>query len=343
MDRLRRHYLTTLRREGIALNNVQLHRYSKDLNLGLAKTEIGELVKEWLETSRFSPYKKSKSHQTFPLSRGLGCLHIDYSQYQPQLGTKNSGCKAIIVAVDAASGRAAAIAVRNKTTDEFIRAVTFLLGKFDVVRTILSDRERALQSNRFRSWLEPRRIKIFFMRGRLKAYMAETILGRFKTQLSISLAATGSDRWIEKLAQVVLKHNKTKQRGTSFDRRDINPGNYLEFVDELVGNAEAEFATGRQSYEGFSKTQRKELFKFAPGDQVTVSKVASYTEEAYKRPKFFKASSRGQFTTRIFEVTRAELRSTSKGSLVPGQMRRRRLGRLRSCLTLWCSFQDQIP
>lgn len=98
-------------------------------------------------------------------------------------------------------------------------------------------------------------------------------------------------KWVVHLTALTAHYNAQSACGTSFIRKDVNASNWLKFLDEKQGLQSG--VTGRDStmtlnsrsigFEDLGAHLKKEMFRFAPGDKVILSRRAKDPKKKFEK------------------------------------------------------------
>ena len=213
-----------------------------------------------------------------------------------------------------------AIPMKHLTIKEFEKALEKVCkgNYFPAIETIMSDREKAITSPKFRkSMLEKYGIKFQFLTRYSKAWSSESALHVTKDAISTALVNNGK-RWIEILSEIINRHNRTTVEGTSFTPNQINFKNFYIYLNQLHDFTDATMSFNTNSIDSKSIMQEnwiKKLFKFYHNERVLASNYALEGRKA-----FSKQSVKGTFAKTPFVIKRAKLRQSKQNKLVPGML-----------------------
>ena len=222
------------------------------------------------------------------------------------------------------SKQVAAVPLKSKRLGELEEAVRTVLETSVIsrIRTLISDRESAVLSQKFRdSVKEQYGTRVKYLHGRSKAFLAELYIRHVKSHLSMAVQVRreGGDpqykNWVRHLPNVVKNLNRKFVRGTRFRRNTVDDSNFDALLDELY-ETDASSLWNRRVIPGRSITSPKlqrRIFRFRPGQLVRVNKKALCT-----KGRFEKTSVQGGYEKKTFKVTSRSLRSSGDKFLIPG-------------------------
>jgi hypothetical protein len=319
--------------KGRVLTYAEVSKYVRAHKLaGITMQQLRRLRQSWLSTAiyRNAPLRP-KRYQSIGIHR-LGLIQLDVAFYEGKNKGHDSGCIGFVIAVAPATGMLQAIPVKNKATETFEECIEELItaGIFPALHTIQSDRERALTSARFRQYiLDEKHIRLHQLVTGSKAWSAERAIRTVKTQLSMVMKRhSESKRWLTFLQPIIEHHNQQPAHGTKYIAQDINDANFLSYLSERFGTPDVTMDYNSKSIDikalAFPRW-RKLLFKHQLKDLVIITRASDYT----KKGGFEKKSRDGTYSSTIYTVTRAALRSNYLGILVPGRLSSFCLGSIR--------------
>ena len=217
-----------------------------------------------------------------------------------------------------------AIPMKGHKMAEFEKALEEVCrgGIFPEITVILSDRETAITSPKFREKMkETYGIRFQFITRLNKAWSSENAIFHTKRNLSKALGAQqargGGKNWVNLLPEVINSHNRKIIEGTSFSPNDINVENFYDFLNELRDAKDITLNYNTNSIDSRSIKQKewlKKLFKFQIGDKVLASKYSLEGRKAFRKP-----SVEGTYSDTPFLIKRAKLRQTRENNLVAGK------------------------
>lgn len=306
----------------------EIRKYAKNrkfLDLASDEEAMKQIRRSNLPSWRFSRggarKNRSQEWQTVTLPR-LGIISMDLAFFEDSLKRHNAGFEGALVCCDIMTNRRAAIPVKNKSMNTFEDAVEILVkgNLFPEISTLLSDREAAVASAKFRKKIkDDYLIDIFFLRRHSKSYSAEQSIGWLKREISIVLEQTNSLRWIDVVDTIIARWNREKIPGTDFARDEVDESNFLEFMDQLYNLKDSSLSFNSRSidYKTFLDADwRRELFGgFVVGQRIHVLQKSLLSEKART---FYKTSRKGYFSSKVHVIVAAKLRSTKKNKLIPG-------------------------
>lgn len=181
------------------------------------------------------------------------------------------------------------------------------------VRQIASDREKALKSKQFRKWLyDTYYVKLYFLRTRSKAYLAERAVKYLKSRCNVSMKFNKKFRWVDYLAAITSEYNSKVIKGTKFKRSEVNQNNFHEFMKQRWGKHYNERRT-HASIDGRSLGELADkIFKFKLRQKVLLS------QRLDKSRVFNKTTTEGYYDPTVYYVIRRMLKTTRSGIYVQG-------------------------
>lgn len=254
----------------------------------------------------------------------------------------NGGYKGFLLAVEMTTKQLAAVPIRSKKLSEVERAIgeIFETSAISKIRTLISDREAAVTSPKFRLMVRTRYgAELVYLPHRNKAYLAELYIRHVKTALSMAMesrkAAGKPDyrNWKDLLPRVLSNLNRKFEAGTRFRRNSIDEENFQEFLNEKYGVKDATMMWNTRSVGGGgvkNPSWKKKIWKYAPGDRVLVNKrvLGAGSGDGGNGGKggkgggsagiFSKPSVRGGYSRSVYVVTRRYLKSSGQFFLTPG-------------------------
>ena len=305
---------------GNLLKTEQLKQYAKNRKLKVSSKFIRNIRNIVLPTVLFKPPINIKVYQTITVDR-IGLLSMDYAYYpKPRLNWArfNKGAVGYLMINCNATHKRHAVPMKGRTSEEFEKVLDNVCrgNIFPAIRTIMSDRETAITSRKFKKKMfDKYGVRFSFITRYNKAWASEAAIHDVKTSLSRAMTNNGK-KWIDVLEEVIASHNRTKIDGTSYSPNEINVNNFYEFINEQHEFKEATMAYNTNSIDSRSildKKWIKQLFKFYLNERVLASNYALKGREV-----FGKQSVDGTFSKTPFIIKRAKLRHTKKNTLVPG-------------------------
>ncbi len=219
----------------------------------------------------------------------------------------------------------AAVPVRNKSLESLRNALRTMLetGSISRFRTIISDREAAVLSAKFRREVKQSYgAEVIYLKARNKAYAAELALRHLKTHLSMVIEANkeageGDFRnWSKHLDKVVENWNNRRVKGTNIRRNAVNDDNFYDCVNALWKSPDASMAWNQTSISDWAIPDpkwKKRIWKFPVGSRVRIQLKALASHSPFAKP-----SVRGSYSRDTFKITKRFLKSTRKLILTPG-------------------------
>jgi hypothetical protein len=125
---------------------------------------------------------------------------------------------------------------------------------------------------------------------------------------------------------VVRHFNSQTIKGTTFRRRDVNQGNYMQLLSQLYSTEDPDMIMNLGTSTRHSDRVRKAIWRFKEGDRVVALRAANY-EVGQKKEKHEKPSVAGRFGPRTYIVDKLILKNNWKLFLVPCYALRTESGR----------------
>ena len=257
------------------MNPRQIVSAGKRFGIALTQLEAQRFRFSSLHLARFSEYRRKKEDQfatSVPLRYGI--VHVDLAFFYPKMRQQNRGCKALVVAVELATRQLYVCPVKNKTLDEWKRAIRGLLQSdvITAVRGLVSDRETALTSAAFQDWLfDACGARIAFLKSRQShAFLAERMIRFLKSRTAMLVTKLRDRRWTELVQKVVSEYNSRRIEGTRFVRADVNSSNFLAFLGQKwkMEDASARFNARRLSLKSLPSAIKEKVFRIPLGKRV---------------------------------------------------------------------------
>jgi hypothetical protein len=267
-------------------------------------------------------HKNRENYQTAFLS-SFGTVQADLGFFPNKIARFNKEKAAFFLAVECSTTKLFAIPISNKSMTSLKNAIDKMieLKYFPGLKTIVMDREAGILSEQMRKFLtEKYGIRVWYMKRRNKAYLAERYIKYVKTYLSKLMAIKNSKKWIDKLEPAINYINTLKSPGTSFPRNEVNQKNFNAFLKEkynvafpsLMKNL-ADTHVSKLLYERRERGGKK-VFKFNLGDIIIISKKGQgKLINSFKKP-----SIEGEFDKKPFKIIGRELRFGKKLQSIPG-------------------------
>ena len=287
-----------------------------------------EYLKFFSHLAKISSKKYRPNHYvTLPIAK-LGVIFIDLAFYKQEYAKENNGCIGFLCAVDSITQQLFTKPFKKKDINSWHDLVTAIVNEsaFDVIRILVSDRESAVLSSKFRKkLLADRGINVVFIANRSKSYFAETFIRHVKKALSRTLAQVKHDngnhkRWLEKLESITRYFNGKYAHNTKYRRKNIKRTNFNDYLKQLFNAEDASILFNMRGAIDVDQLAPNKwiskAFTLKKGTRVLVHKFAL---PAVSKEKFIKASVEGQFSNRPKIVHGRLLKKSADDSLViPG-------------------------
>jgi hypothetical protein len=167
-------------------------------------------------------------------------------------------------------------------------------GSYGQVRCIISDRDAAVTSKKFRRGIYNKYgIGWIFLKSRGKSFRAEKMIGYVKTHLSMAMKAhPGEKNWTRFLEGIVKYYNSQHVTGTNVIRSSVNKENYMKLLEQLYNSKEPTLMFNVATSRNFLPKTQRMLWKYAVGDVVLLYRKSNYK---LKQSIFSKNSVLGAF------------------------------------------------
>ena len=217
-----RYFLKQLKENNVP-SDQDLIKYVKKRKINFGNTvstkKILRKIRNNIESpSIYTTIKPVKSYQTITIDE-LGLLSADYGEFKPENKNMNKGYVGFFMVVSVCAQKRWAVPMKGKYMSEFENAMEVIcMGNiFPAVTTILSDRERAVFSERFQAKMKEKyNITIHFIHRMNKAWSAENAIRFTKEDLSIVTDNNNSKRWIHILPQIMKPKSQIVTCNVSF-------------------------------------------------------------------------------------------------------------------------------
>lgn len=323
MDQVKKHYLDTLDRRGIALTGTQLLDWARLRRLKkINPSELYRFLREAVPDNlgAFAKRTRVRHYQTLSPCKP-GVYFIDYGEFHKSWSGSNDGATGFLVAVENASLKLFVLPTRGKDTKQWLNSIARFVELSRQVSTIYSDRDSVAASRSFRKRLmSTYRIRWYFLKSRHKSYLAERLIGLVKTKLSQALAHSfvkrgqnkPAKRWIDFVQPFVDEYNAQRVPGTKYKRKSVSRENYSDFLKQLFGgdpNYDLRFNSFSIGEFDHHPRWNSQVFKFNLGDRVRVSRKADWADPDNRGATFKKATMQGSFGNKIYTVVGRQLRA----------------------------------
>ncbi len=228
------------------------------------------------------------------------------------------------------SKQLAAVPIRSKKLEELQAAVREVLDTSVIskIRTLISDRETAILSRRFRKTvLQEYGTRVVYLSSRHKAHLAELYIRHLKSHLSMAVAANKAagqpdyKNWVQHLSPAVRNLNRKMIPGTSFRRNTVDDSNFDELLEQLHGpGASTVWNTSSITDRSIANPKwRRRIWKFRRGQRVLVEKRALASKE-----RFSKSSVEGGYSPEERRISGRFLKNTGQYFSSPGKAKTHR-------------------
>lgn len=329
-----------------------LVKYNSSNNLGLSRNQLRNFRRRF---EYLTYYERVKSRPPGFMTNSFpryGQVQIDLAFLNENHKNFNRGYKGFLMAVEMTSLQAAAVPIRSKTLVEVHRAIreVLQLSVISKIRTIISDKEAAVTSPKFRKEvLGEYGAEIVYLPGRHKAYLAELFIRHTKTALSMAKEARKAAgmkdyrNWVDLLPEVMRNMNRKYVKGTTYRRNTVDEDNFQDFLNQLHGVEDSTMLWNTRTLSGSeikNPRWRKKIWKYPKGARVLVNKKALGGKEGGGGGGLFtKPSVTGGYSRRVYLVSKRYLKSSGPRSAAPGKMARRLLYGARAYGHFFSSFQ----
>lgn len=279
LEVVKRHFLSNLL-IGIVLTTPELAKFCKSKKLNVPMKNLRRLRRFWKFTAMFETPRAKPKYMSASILK-YGTLMCDIG-FLPDYKSSNRGITAFLAVKEMVSGSIGAVEIKNKTTDELVKAISTILAKgpFKQVHTLVWDREAAITSAKFRELVRNKYgIKVFFLKARNKAYLAELAVAYIKKRIAMKVEASKNKQWIGGTLQNIVRHyNNLYYPGTKFKRGKITRGNAELFLRAKLKmkNPTLTFNAATLEPSNIRNSDWKDkMFKYNIGDEVLVLKKAN--------------------------------------------------------------------
>ena len=205
---------------------------------------------------------------------------------------ENDGYKYLLIVIDIFSRYAWAEPIKDKTSQEIIKAFKKILKEGRKPRRVRSDAAKDFTSNAFRDFLESEGIFQMITHSEKQANYVERFIQTLKSKLFRYMVERNSPRYVDILPKVVDSYNRTFHTGIRSEPINVTKKNEKELWWQMYWPEEP--------YD--KKLKKRKLkgvdYKFNIGDRVRTSYVRNPFQRAYS----------SRWTAEIFKVTRRYMR-----------------------------------
>ena len=318
--RLSQHFVENMKR-GIVLSVTAMKSYCRDQGYTCPpEKSLRQMRYKFKFSALHTKSRKPASFMGTAVPK-LGVIFVDMAVYQPRLKVQNQQNQYILVGVDELSNKLAAVPLPNKNRSSWERALEVMREKesFPFMQTIVTDRDGAVADESFQKAFKRKHgVAWIHLPTRSKAFLAETMIGHLKSNLSIALGnnARGDNCWTKHLPGIVAYYNEKKIAGTDIKRKDISRANFGEVIAKRLGAKDYSPLINTSVSSNFSKKMRQLLFKFQVGDKVLLARSAHYNVRM-QGGKFGKKSVIGSYGDKVYTVKKCLLKSNDRFFLNP--------------------------
>ena len=192
----------------------------------------------------------------------------------------NSGYRYILTCIDVFSKYAWTVPLKNKSSDEIIRAFETIFKGKRMPRNLQTDMGKEFYNSKFKAFLNQRGIKHFSSQSILKASVVERFNRTLKEKLERIKSHNCTRCWIKYLDDVVNNYNSSYHRSIKMSPLEALD-NEAKVWDTLYG----------------CLCYKKHRPKFVVGDTVRLAKYKSPFEKGYKQ----------NFSTEIFRIAKVKI------------------------------------
>jgi hypothetical protein len=134
----------------------------------------------------------------------------------------------------------------------------------------------------------------------------------------MAMAASNTKKWTGKLlSNVIQKHNSEFIGKTSFRRTDVTRANFQQFLSEYTGLPYPSFTFNNSSFTSNTIANKKWQSILWKGLKVNDKVLLSNRSNWARKKKFYKPSSEGSYTKKIYKITELSIKNSSHYYLVP--------------------------
>jgi hypothetical protein len=151
---LEEHFLSNAKR-GVVLNFKQLKAYADKKNLKVPLAELRRMRYRFKFSAFSGQFRKPLRYMSASIQK-YGLWFLDMAIYEPAKRRDNQGCGAFLLAVESLSQQLRAFGCKDGTTASWEKAVTKLAESSNAVRVVLTDRDTAVKSQKFRDSIKER-------------------------------------------------------------------------------------------------------------------------------------------------------------------------------------------
>ena len=244
---------------------------------GLQQKQVKEFLEQQDIYSRHLPLRKK-----FP-TRKVIVNGID-DQFQADLvemipyAKENDGFKYLLTCIDCFSKFSWAIPLKNKSSDEIIRAFEIIFKEREPVK-LQTDHGKEFENKKFQNYLKKHNVHWFATNSNFKASIVERFNRTLKEKMWKYFDEVGNKRWIDVINDLVYNYNNSYHTSIK-----------MKPVDASKKKNEAQV---RENLYGDIKLNLKPP-KFKVGDKVRISKWKNIFAKSYV----------GNYTTELFTISK---------------------------------------
>lgn len=334
--KLRLHYESHLVK-GVVLTPKELRHFvsKKKLTLRHETEFLKNLSYKYKAVALRKAHRKPKHWVGMTLAR-FGGLFVDFASFKPRWAKWNRGVRGMILGIEGLSQVMQVHLVPDKSATSYKEAirsfVDFYEGGLD---RILTDKEPALSRKMERAILKPLGIKLVYLQGHSKSFLAETMISYVKRRVSIALEATKEierrkakeqgrkmtpadyhrlRNWVDFVPGIVNDFNNRVLPGTKVKRGSVSQHRFLHAIKALYRtetplNLLSLGIPGKNWPKGF----KNKLFKYRLAAKVNLAWRAYYRIKS----GFHKPSEKGSYHPKVFVVCERLIKTNRKGVLIP--------------------------
>ena len=153
-DDLERHFLASAKK-GVILNLKQLTAYAKKKRLNVAQDELRRMRYKFKFSAFASRFRRPLAYMSSSIQK-YGLWFLDVAIYEPGSRRQNKGCGAFLIAVESLSQQLLAFGCQDGTQASWEKAVVTLARTSNAVRCVLTDRDSAIKSKKWRDGIKER-------------------------------------------------------------------------------------------------------------------------------------------------------------------------------------------
>lgn len=203
---------------------------------------------------------------------------------------ENDGYRYLLAVIDIFSRYAWVEPIKDKTSQEMIRAFDKILSEGRIPKRLRTDAGREFTSAAFQDYLNTKEIVHFTTHSEKQANYVERFIKTLKSRLYRYLIESNSARYIDVLPKIVDSYNKTWHSGIRSEPVNVTKRNERQLWWQMYWP--------KESYVKRRKKRKRIPFEFRVGDRVRTS----YTRKPFQREYDTR------WTAEIFKISRRFMR-----------------------------------